>query len=164
MVLWQLMHHVPKCMSCHKAIAVITRRAHFFLDYLRIMQAPKFRTLAITIYRYCNLDLAVTIAKIVQNVLETTKNYYYVFGPVCCHLTRSTILLKLNSFNGCFNQATFYDFQSFCQDKVVVKIFWPAQSLTLNKHNLAHIFVRVLMGRQNLEPCIHTVFFAKCFR
>ena len=38
------------------------------------LQAPKFHTLAITIYCYRNLGLAVTIAKIVQNVLETTKN------------------------------------------------------------------------------------------
>ena len=36
MGLWQLMHlgitvrHVPKCMSCHKAIVVITGRAHCF--------------------------------------------------------------------------------------------------------------------------------------
>ena len=29
--LWQLMHHVPKCMSCHKVIVVITRRAHCFM-------------------------------------------------------------------------------------------------------------------------------------
>ena len=25
-------HHVPKCMSCHKAIMVITGRAHCFHD------------------------------------------------------------------------------------------------------------------------------------
>ena len=63
------------------------------------------------------------MAKIAQNVLETMKNYPYVFGPICGYLTRSTVLLKLNSFNGCFNQVTFYDFQSFCQDKAVVKLF-----------------------------------------
>ena len=38
------------------------------------MHVPKRRTLAITIYRYRNLDLAVTIAEIVQNVLENAKN------------------------------------------------------------------------------------------
>ena len=43
------------------------------LDCSTCYQAPKFRTLVITIYRYCNLDLAVTIAIIVQNVLETKK-------------------------------------------------------------------------------------------
>ena len=26
--------HVPKCMSCHKAIVVITGRAHCFHDYI----------------------------------------------------------------------------------------------------------------------------------
>ena len=30
-------HHVPKCMSCHKAIVVITGRAHCFHDYIYIM-------------------------------------------------------------------------------------------------------------------------------
>ena len=29
-------HHVPKCMSCHKAIVVITRRAHCFHDQIYI--------------------------------------------------------------------------------------------------------------------------------
>ena len=28
--------HVPKCMSCHKAIVVITRRAHCFHDCIYI--------------------------------------------------------------------------------------------------------------------------------
>ena len=27
-----IVHHVPKCMSCHKAILVITGRAHCFHD------------------------------------------------------------------------------------------------------------------------------------
>ena len=30
-------HHVPKCMSCHKAIVVITGRAHCFYDNIYIM-------------------------------------------------------------------------------------------------------------------------------
>ena len=40
--LWQLMHldtclhHVTKCMSCHKAIVVITGRAHCFNDCIYI--------------------------------------------------------------------------------------------------------------------------------
>ena len=38
------------------------------------MQALKFCTLAITIYHYRNLDLTITITKIVQDVLETAKN------------------------------------------------------------------------------------------
>ena len=29
-------YHVPKCMSCHKAIVVITGRAHCFHDYIYI--------------------------------------------------------------------------------------------------------------------------------
>lgn len=48
----------------------------------------------------------VTIAKIVQNVLETTNSSYYFLGPDFGYLTRSTVILKLNSFKGCFNQAT----------------------------------------------------------
>ena len=63
---------------------------------------------------------------------ETTKNYHYVFGLVFGYLTRSTVILKSNSFISCFNQVAFYDFQNFCQGKVVVKIFLAAQSLTLN--------------------------------
>ena len=51
----------------HRLIQVCT-------DKNRLSQAPKFRTLAITIYCYHNLDLTVMIAKIVQNVLETPNN------------------------------------------------------------------------------------------
>ena len=29
-------HHVPKCMSCHKAIVVIIGRAHCFHDFIYI--------------------------------------------------------------------------------------------------------------------------------
>ena len=29
---WRTVHHVPKCMSCHKAILVIIGRAHCFYD------------------------------------------------------------------------------------------------------------------------------------
>ena len=39
-----------------------------------VQRAPKCDTLAITIYRSRNLDLMVTIVKIVQNVLKTVKN------------------------------------------------------------------------------------------
>ena len=60
-------------------------------------QALKFHTLVIMIYCYRNLDLAVTMAKIVQNILETTISYHYIFGPVSGYLTRSIVLLKPNS-------------------------------------------------------------------
>ena len=30
-------NHVPKCMSCHKPIVMITGRAHSFYDYMFIM-------------------------------------------------------------------------------------------------------------------------------
>ena len=35
-ILTQTVDHVPKCMSCHKAIVVITGRAHCFHDYIYI--------------------------------------------------------------------------------------------------------------------------------
>ena len=43
MALWQLMHlgtsvhHVPKGMSCNKAIVVISGKVHCFHDYIYIM-------------------------------------------------------------------------------------------------------------------------------
>ena len=100
-----------------------------WFSFMVLMQALKFHTLLIAIYHYCNLDLVVTIAKIVQNDLKTKKqkSNYYIFGPVYGYLTRSTVILNSNSCKGCFNQVTFYDFQNFCQGKVVVKIFWAAQ-------------------------------------
>ena len=41
--------------------------------YKIMIQAPKFFTFAITIYRYRNLDLVITIAKIVQNFSVAAK-------------------------------------------------------------------------------------------
>ena len=35
-------HHVPKCMSCHKAIVVITGGAHCFHDYIYILRSSCF--------------------------------------------------------------------------------------------------------------------------
>ena len=64
---------------------------------------------------------------------------YYVFGTVFSYLNRSAVLLKSNCFKGCFNQATFYDFQFFCQGKVLVKQFLAVQSLTLKQQGLTHI-------------------------
>ena len=34
--------HVPKCMSCHKAIVVVTGRAHCFHDYIYILRSSCF--------------------------------------------------------------------------------------------------------------------------
>ena len=33
---------MPKCMSCHKAIVVITGRAHCFNDYIYILRSSCF--------------------------------------------------------------------------------------------------------------------------
>ena len=30
-------HHIPKCISCHKATVVRTRRGHCFYEYIRVM-------------------------------------------------------------------------------------------------------------------------------
>ena len=35
-MIYGYVHHVPKCTSCHKAIVVITGRAHFFHDCIYI--------------------------------------------------------------------------------------------------------------------------------
>ena len=59
--------------------------------HLLFYQAPKFHTLAITIYRCRNFDLTVMIAKIVQNFLETAKN-------------ESNTLLERESFKKNFHQ------------------------------------------------------------
>ena len=38
----ETVHRVPKCMSCHKAIVVITGRAHCFHDYIYILRSSCF--------------------------------------------------------------------------------------------------------------------------
>ena len=44
-----------------------------FEKYFTLQQALKIRRLEIKIYCYCNSELVVTIAKIVQNLLEAAK-------------------------------------------------------------------------------------------
>ena len=36
------LHHVPKCMSCHKAVVVITGRAHCFHNCIYILHPSCF--------------------------------------------------------------------------------------------------------------------------
>ena len=52
-------HHVPKCMSCHKAIVVITGRAHCFHDYIYIY---------IYIYMYIYIYIYIYICNHENNV------------------------------------------------------------------------------------------------
>ena len=88
-------HNTKFCLSLHYN----GPNSYLFVNGTEIIkfQALKFHTLVIMIYCYRNLDLAVTMAKIVQNVLETTISYHYIFGPVSSYLTRSIVLLKPNS-------------------------------------------------------------------
>ena len=67
------------------------------------------------IYRYRNLDLAVTLSK---SRSERFKKLTLGFGSVARYLTSSTVIQKSISFKGCFNQATIYEFRNFCQGKV----------------------------------------------
>ena len=41
-MMYGLIHHVPKCMSCHKASVVITGRAHCFHDYIYKLRSSCF--------------------------------------------------------------------------------------------------------------------------
>ena len=41
-MMYPTVHHVPKCMSCHKAIVVITGRVHCFHDYIYILRSSCF--------------------------------------------------------------------------------------------------------------------------
>ena len=43
------LHHVPKCISCHKATVVISGRAHCFHDYIYIVLILHLRDLSIKI-------------------------------------------------------------------------------------------------------------------
>ena len=36
-LMYKTVHHVPKCMNCHKAIVVMTGKAHRFHDCIYIM-------------------------------------------------------------------------------------------------------------------------------
>ena len=40
---WVTVHHLPKCMSCHKAILVINRMAHCFHEYTKNVLKQKIK-------------------------------------------------------------------------------------------------------------------------
>ena len=46
----QIIHHVVKCMSCHKANVVITGRAHCFHDYIYLLHPSHLCEYYIYIY------------------------------------------------------------------------------------------------------------------
>ena len=101
MALWQLMHlgiwctyiyilniyiyiyvyHVPKCMNCHKAVVVLTGRAHCFHDNIYVMLNLLLRDLAFCVswITYDHLHVYIYIVymyfylKISQNI------YIYIY-------------------------------------------------------------------------------------
>ena len=63
-------HHVPKCMSCHKAIVVITGRAHYFHDNIYIY---------IYIYIYTYIYLYICIVYIFIYICIYIYVYIYIY-------------------------------------------------------------------------------------
>ena len=71
--------HVPKCMSCHKTIVVITRRAYCFHDciyiYIYIYKSEKY-----VIYQECSLIKQSNIYSGVGIIYFTTSSFTYVYN------------------------------------------------------------------------------------
>ena len=88
MALWQLMHwahHVPKCMSCHKAIVVITGRAHYFHDCIYMCK---------TTYTYIHLYI-VTSSNFVCR--DRTVFYFFSFFNKL-YMNKYIATMPINSF------------------------------------------------------------------
>ena len=67
-------HHVPKCMSCHKAIVVITGRAHCFHDYIYIY--------------YAHLASVRFEHSVCRGSLMTTYTYIHIYYIIHCKIKR----------------------------------------------------------------------------
>ena len=59
-------HHVPKCMSCHKATVVITGRAHCFQDCIYIYIYKYY----IYIYMYIYIHMVFTTEGFFEGAIE----------------------------------------------------------------------------------------------
>ena len=68
-------HHVPKCMSCHKAIVVITGRAHCFHDYIYILRPSCF----------CEI-WALCVSWITYDHFYIYKYIYNIYIHICIHI------------------------------------------------------------------------------
>ena len=54
---WQTVHNVPKCMSCHKAIVVITGRVHCFFDCIYILHPSHLCEIWATLNRKLSYEM-----------------------------------------------------------------------------------------------------------
>ena len=61
---WRLGHHVPKCMSSHKAIVVITGRAHCFRGNIYIILILLIRGLS----TLCVVDIYIFRSIYIRNL------------------------------------------------------------------------------------------------
>ena len=80
------MHHVPKCMSCHNAIVVITRRAHCFHDYIYVMPILLIRDLSPLVCCLESLKLTLIYIYIYIYILNTYNIYVYIIYIIMLYI------------------------------------------------------------------------------
>ena len=80
-------HHVPKCMSCHKAIVVITRRTHCFHECIYVMRASLLLNLNTVCreswFSFLKMLNTVIFYELVKNIHSVKTIKIAVFESVC---------------------------------------------------------------------------------
>ena len=75
-------HDMPKCLSCYKAILLMTIRAHCFHDYICVMSILLLRDLS----TLCVVDTHVYMSDICRYIS------YYVVGVICLIFKKGGVL------------------------------------------------------------------------
>ena len=96
-------HHVPKCMSCHKVIVVITGRAHCFHDCIYIMLTYITYSMIAYIYIYIYMYVYIYIHTCIYIYIHKHNLCNYII-PLCVYLFifLSTYKVLINKVNCLF--------------------------------------------------------------
>ena len=81
-------HHVPKCMSCHKAIVVITGRAHCFHDYIYIYIYYAHLASVIFEHSICRGSLMTTYITLLALLVEHSLVHWYQQSVTIHHVPK----------------------------------------------------------------------------
>ena len=73
------LHHVPKCMGCHKAIVVITRRAHCFHDNLYIQWSYIYIVATVIIWILPKILCEIFHHVIISHKDIVSRDHYLIF-------------------------------------------------------------------------------------
>ena len=91
---WATVHHVPKCMSCHKAIVAITGRMYCFYDCIYI--TPILLLWDLSTVCVCRGSFMTTYISLVEFFLKFKTKKFQIFSDFCVRKATEWPKLSIN--------------------------------------------------------------------